>query len=186
MTKSLKYIYFASFIFWFSSNLIIPFIAIFALQNISGVTLKEVGISSFIQYFSFAIFVILFGFISDKIKNLKVDYQISLFGYFIRTLCFFGLAFFNNLIIFYIINLLFGLSRGMMDALKDKIQFNLTSKEKIATTFSINISVVNIASAIGAGVGGYLILVLGFNKVFLVVGILTFISGIIFAFSRKK
>ena len=73
-----------------------------------------------------------------------------------------------------------------MDALKDKIQFNLTSKEKIATTFSINISVVNIASAIGAGVGGYLILVLGFSKVFLVVGILTFISGIIFSFSKNN
>jgi MFS family permease len=183
--NKLKYLYFSSFLFWLATSLISPFLAVFAINEVKGVGIAEFGFSSMIYYLAFGLSIILIGVESDRIRGLKDDFVFSMIGFVSRGLLFLWFAYIQDVSHLYMINFLLGISRGFSDSVKEKIQFRLTSRRLISTSFSIKNSFVNIAAAAGAGFGGYMTEIYGFRTVMIFTGILTLLSGLVYSFSVK-
>lgn len=184
--RKLSYLYLSGFLFWSATNLITPFISFFAINEISGVTIENFGVSNLIYFLSFGISVIIVGKSADLIKGIKDDFVIAIIGYLLRGLLFILLAFSNTLLSLYFFQLFLGISRGFSDSVKEKIQIRLTQRDFISTSFSVNSGIVNIAAAIGAGGGGLLAGMIGFRYVSVIVGILTLIAGIVYGLSYRE
>jgi len=183
--KSLKYIYISTFLFWLATNLFSPFLAIFATTQIPGVGITEIGISSMLFFLSFGISVMIFSRITDKIRGLKDDFIITFLGFVARGGVLILFAFAQSLSFFFIAHFLLGVTRGLTDASQDKIISKLSKDELLATSFGFRIGIVNFAAALGAGIGGYLIDLVGFRIIMGAVGILTIFAGILFFQNRK-
>jgi predicted MFS family arabinose efflux permease len=183
--NKLKYLYGASFIFWLATSLIAPFLAVFAINEVPGVGITEFGIATLIYYVSFGLSVMLIGMESDRMRGLKDEFEFTMIGFLSRGILFILFAFILNVYHLYMIHLFLGLSRGFSDGVKEKIQLKLTSRGLISTSFSLKDGIVNIAAAIGAGVGGYATDLYGFRTVMIFTGILTLLSGLVFSFSVK-
>jgi MFS family permease len=182
----MKNLYLSTFIFWLATNLVSPFFAIFALERIPGVTITEYGFSTLIYFLSFGLSVILVGRITDNIKGEKDDITIAVTGYITRGILLIVLAYVTSISGLYLIQFLLGVSRSFSDSVKEKLHFKLISQKNIASSFSITSGITNLSAAFGAGLGGYLAGIYGFEMVFIIVGILTIISGIVYGFATKK
>lgn len=182
MTKNLKItgtsvLLISHSFFWLATNLIAPFFSIFAIHELSGVGLAEVGISSLIYYLSFGLLEPVVGYFSDKIEGLKDDLFLVIFGYILRGSVFLLFAGSTTVGHLYLLQLLLGLTRAISGP-SEKVLFSLFIKRnKQATLWGIDESLINLSAAIGAGVGGYLISILGFRVLLVVTGILTIFAG---------
>lgn len=181
----LKYIYISTFIFWMATNLFAPFLAIFALSQLEGVGITEIGIASMVFFLSFGATAIVVARISDKIKGLRDDFLIIFIGFITRGFTLVLFAFSQNLTAFLIIHFFLGITRGFTDASQDKIISKMSTDDLLATSFGVRIGVINFAAAIGAGLGGILIDLIGFRIVLVFVGVLTILSGFLFFYNKK-
>lgn len=182
----LRYIYISTFLFWMATNLFAPFLAIFALTNIPNTTVTDIGIASMIFFLSFAISVIFLSTLTDRIHGLKDDFMIIFIGFISRGIVLMLFVFANNIGFFFILHFLLGITRGFTDVSQDKIIAKLSSEDLLSTSFGIRIGLVNFAAAIGAGLGGFFIDLIGYNLVIPFVGILTIIAGIIFYKGKRE
>lgn len=164
--------------FWLATNLIAPFFSIFAIEELSGVGLAEIGIASLIYFLSFGLFEPIVGYFSDKIEGMKDDLFLVIFGYILRGLIFILFASSTTVGHLYLLQLLLGLTRAISGP-SEKVLFALfIKKEKQGTLWGIDESLINLSAAIGAGVGGYLIAILGFRVLLVITGVLTIFAGI--------
>lgn len=181
----LKFFFTATFVFWLAQNIIAPFIAIFAIQELPDATTIDYGLSALVYFLAFGLSVIVLGQLADKIRGYKDDLAFALIGHFVRGIAFVSFAFVTSIFGLFIIQFFVGVSRGFSDSVKDKIQVKLTDGASVGTSFSLNIGIINLAAALGAGLGGWLTAEIGFRPTFVIVGVLTIISGIIYSFSAK-
>lgn len=166
-------------LFWTSSNLITPFFSIFFISDIAGVTVREIGISALIFSLSFGLLEPVMGFISDHIPGLKDEVMFIIFGYIVRGVLFASFAFATNIWQLYMFHFFLGAARAVSGP-ADKVLYAKYLKGRTsATLWGLDESVMNVSSALGAGLGGYMISLYGFRYVFLVVGALTVLSGLI-------
>src|SRR5688572_601564 len=73
-------------VFWLSANLFLPFLSIFFIDELQGVTITEVGIGTLIFFLSFGLLEPVIGLIADKIPGLKDELILLIFGYVARGL----------------------------------------------------------------------------------------------------
>lgn len=163
--------------FWLATNLISPFLSIFLLSTIPGMTLSEVGIASMIFFLAFGLLEPLMGALSDRLTGLKDDVFLLIFGYLLRGGLFILFAFATTTWHIYMFQLFLGLARAIASP-SDKVLFaHYLGKGKHATMWGADESLVNLSAAIGAGFGGYFITVYGFQNLLVITGILTVIAG---------
>lgn len=184
--KKIEFLYFSTFIFWFATNLISPFLAVFTISKISHSTLSDFGFSSLIYFLSFGLTILLIGKYTDMYKGEKDDILIAILGYFTRGILFILFAFITSLSHLYLLQLLLGISRAFTDSVKEKLQLKLISSKNISSSFSVSTGITNLAAALGSGIGGILASIYGFENVLILVGVLTIFSGIVYFFSVKK
>jgi MFS family permease len=165
-------------VFWMAANLLIPFLSIFFIDELHGVTVTEIGIASLIFYLSFGLLEPVVGFFADHIDGLKDEVVFLIFGYGARGLLFILLAFATNVWHLYMFQFFLGAFRAIAGP-ADKVLFSTYAKGKpTATLWGLDDSLTNIAAAVGSGVGGYFIALYGFREMLIATGLLTIISAL--------
>lgn len=178
-------------IFWLAANLLIPFLSIFFVNELQGVTVTEVGIAALIFSLSFGLLEPVIGFISDRIPGLKDEIFFIVFGYIARGVLFISFAFATDVWHLYMFHFFLGAFRAVAGPADKVLYAKYLQGRQSATLWGIDESTVNIASALGAGLGGYFISLYGFRMMFVFAGLLTIMAGIINlpllqSVSRKK
>jgi MFS transporter, DHA1 family, multidrug resistance protein len=166
-------------IFWLAANMVSPFLGIFFVSELTGVTLTEVGVSSLIFYLSFGLLEPVIGVISDAIKGLKDEAVLLIFGYIARGILFIWFAYATNAWDLYMFQFLLGAFRAIASPADRVLYAKSLEKHSSATLWGIDDSFVNLSAALGAGIGGYLIGLFGFRMILVVAGCLTIFSGLL-------
>jgi MFS family permease len=166
-------------VFWLSANLFLPFLSIFFIDELQGVTITEVGIGTLIFFLSFGLLEPVIGLISDKIPGLKDELILLIFGYVARGLLFISFAFATNVWHLYMFQFLMGVFRALAGPADKVLYAKYLHGRESATLWGIDESLTNLSSALGAGVGGYMIAVLGFRSMLVVTGFGTILAGVI-------
>ncbi len=181
----LQYVYISTFIFWMAANIVAPFLSVFAIIYLPNATTVDIGIASMIFFVSFGVSVIILSSMADKIQGLEDDFYMIFFGFISRGIIFCLFIFADSINVFLFLHFLLGISRGFSDVSQEKIISKLSNKKLLSTSFGIRVGLVNFASAIGAGIGGFIIDMIGFKPVFIIIGCLTIFAGVLFLNSKK-
>lgn len=166
-------------LFWFAINLVSPFLGIFYISQLQGVTLTEVGISSLIFYLSFGLLGPVVGIVSDSIKGLKDEVVLLIFGYLARGFLLIWFATATNAWHLYMFEFLLGAFRAISGPADKVLYAKSLQRKPSATLWGLDESLVNLASAIGSGIGGYVASLIGFRWLLVVAGTATVIAGLI-------
>ncbi|MDP3994896.1 MAG: MFS transporter [bacterium] len=166
-------------IFWLASNLLTPFLSIFYVNELYGVTLVEVGISTLIYFLAFGIFEPVAGFIADKIPGFKDELVLVFLGFLARGILFILLAFAHTAWHLYMFQFFLGFFRALSGPSDKKLYVKFIKHRQSGVLWGLDESLVNISAAIGAGLGGYLAVTIGFRFMLIIAGVITLIAGTI-------
>ena len=162
-----------------AANLLIPFLSVFFITELHGVTVTEIGISSLIFFLSFGLLGPVMGFLADRIDGLNDEVFFLIFGYVARGILFIMLAFATNVWHLYMFHFFLGIFRALAGP-ADKVLFSsYLHGRPTATIWSVDESLINISAALGSGIGGYFVVQYGFRQMLIVVGLLTIVSALI-------
>lgn len=183
-----KILLLAHSLFWMSAHLLIPFMGIFFVEELEGVTLTEVGISSLIFFLSFGLLEPVMGMLADKIKGFKDELFFVSFGYVARGIVFMCFALAATAWHLYIFQFFLGIFRAISGPADKVLYAKYMKQRQSATLWGLDESMVNLSAALGSGLGGYFLYVFGFRTMFMVTGALTVLAGlcIFLLFPGKK
>jgi len=170
---------FSHSIFWLASNLLAPFLSIFYMSELSGVTLVEIGVSALIYYLTFGLFEPVAGILADRISGLKDELAFVFIGFIARGVLFILLAFAENSWHLYMFQFWLGFFRGLSGPSSKVLYAKFIQSKQSGMLWGLDESLANLSAALGAGVGGYLAIEIGFRNMLIVTGLLTIVSGII-------
>lgn len=166
-------------LFWMAANLLIPFLSIFFISELNGVTVTEIGISSLIFFLAFGLLEPVIGFFADHIEGMKDEVFFLIFGYFARGVLFLMFAFATNVWHLYMFQFFLGVFRAIAGPADKVLYAKYLQNRQTATLWGVDESLTNISAALGSGVGGYFITLYGFRQMLIVTGILTIIAAFI-------
>ncbi len=166
-------------LFWMAANLLIPFLSIFFVDELKGVTITEVGISSLIFFLAFGLLEPVMGFLSDHIEGLKDEVFFLIFGYFARGVLFICFAFATNVWHLYMFQFFLGVFRAVAGPADRVLYAKYLRGKQSATLWGVDEALINISAAFGAGVGGYFIALYGFRMMLVLTGVLTIAAAFI-------
>ena len=166
-------------IFWFSANLLAPFSSIFMIEELKGVGITEVGIGILIYSLAFGVLDPLVGYAADKKRGYRDEIYFILSGYVLRSLLFILFSLATTTWHMYIFSLFLGFSRALVGPADKVLYARYMSSRERGLLWGIDESVVNISAALGAGLGGYLISIYGFRPMYVVVGLVTLLAGVV-------
>lgn len=184
--KGTRVMIFSNSVFWLASNLLTPFLSIFYISELSGVTLTEVGISALIYYLAFGVIEPLAGLVSDKYEGLKDEIFFVFGGFLARGIIFILFSFSTNVWHLYMFQFWLGAFRAISGP-SYKVLFSKMMGNKISGLYwGLDESLINLSAAIGAGVGGYMVTLFGFRPMLVAAGIITIFAGLEFLVFIKK
>lgn len=166
-------------IFWMAANFLIPFLSIFFIDELRGVTITEIGISSLIFFLSFGLLEPVVGFLADRIDGLNDEVFFLIFGYVARGILFISLAFATNVWHMYMFQFFLGVFRAIAGPGDKALYASYVKGRPSATLWGLDESLTNISAALGSGMGGYFVVVYGFRQMLVVAGTLTILSALI-------
>jgi MFS family permease len=150
------------------------------LGPIYALFVEKVGGNLLDASYAFSTFALVAGIVtlisgkySDKIKENEL---IVVFGYGIMGLGYFGYIFVNSIWSLLIVQIIIGLGEAIYVPAFDALYSKHLDKERRGRTWSLWEAINYFTMAIGAVIGGFLVVVLGFNSMFITMGLLCFIS----------
>lgn len=165
--------------FWLASNLLTPFLSIFYINALHGVTLVEVGIASLIYFLAFGLFEPVAGLIADKIPGLRDELALVFVGFLARGILFILLSFATNTWHLYMFEFFAGFFRGLAGPSDKKLFMKFIVHRQSGILWGLDESLINLSAAIGAGFGGYLVVTFGFRPMLVFAGVVTILAGTI-------
>lgn len=172
-----KFLILSHSVFWLASNLLTPFLSVFYVNELHGVTLTEVGISALIYFITFGLFEPIAGLIADKIPGLEDELTLVFLGFLARGVLFILLSFAINAWDLYMIQFGFGFFRALSGPSDKKLYVRFLEHKQSGVLWGLDESLINLSAAIGAGFGGYLTLTYGFRPMLVFAGIVTMLAG---------
>lgn len=169
---ALKVLFISNSIYMFAALLLGPLYAVY-VQRIGGGILL-VSISTAVFYVSSTLFLLYMARCGDKVKEKELLLAGS---YVIRGLAFLGLIFVNSALTLILLQALFGLGDALGTPIFSTLFARHTNKKEEVMEYSDWTLVANLMMALGTIVGGFVVSGLGFNFLFVTIGILCFISA---------
>ena len=186
-SKGIKIVLISHAIFWLATSFIGPFLEIFYIRELQGVTLTNIGVASSIFLLSFGALEPLVGILADRIDGLKDELILVIIGTFIRGITFILFSFSTNVYHLYLFQFVLGLSRALGSPTDFQIYSRLMGGRKNgATLWGINESIINISAALGAFIGGYLSEIYGIRMLLRVAGLFILFSGVIYTKTKSE
>ena len=177
--KKLKAIILANFIMYTGYQLYAPFYALFA-QDI-GADIRTIGFLWSFYSILMAIVMLVFG----KLENNYSKEKIVVYGFFMYSVGSFAFLLVNNIGSLVLVLALNALLGGITVPAYKTLFTHLQDKDRESEEWSWLEASYMIAISVGSAVGGIVLSTLGFNGLFIIMGTIQFIAGIIVYKSLK-
>lgn len=163
-------------------GLLAPVFALFLTQNIAGGDFRKgaeiAGGAALLYWVLKSIFQIPIGLWLDKTKGEKDDFYFMVLGDFLIGLCAFGYLFSSKVWHVYLLQALQAISMAMLVPSFSAVFTRHIDKGKEAFDWSIKSTSFGFAVGISGGIGGFLVSRFGFEIIFILVGIFSFLSSL--------
>lgn len=185
ISKVIKYLILADLIWEASWGLISPVFAVFVVEKIIGGNAFIVGLASAIYLILFSVVRIPVASFLDKKKGERDDFLAVFYGFLLGSLVPFGFIFSKFPWQVYILQAIYGIAMAVAFSGYMAIFTRWIDKGKEATEWGIRASLISLISGFMAAIGGAMVMKVGFNFTFLLVGILN-LFGCLFIWLLRK
>lgn len=177
INKVIRSLVLADLFFWGGWGIVNPILAIFIVGKIPGATVLTVGMASAMYWIVKAIFQIPVAIYLDKLEGERGDFNALVFGLILA-----GFA----AMIFPIISSMWGLfaavflqaiAYGLYTPSWSSLFSRHLDKDHYAFDWSLDSTTIGIVSGVAALIGGTIAELFGFNMVFILTGVLSFVSA---------
>ena len=184
----IRMIFVAHSIYWIGQKLVQPFLAIFLINELSGMNLTKIGIATLIFYLASGTTEPLFGLMEERIKGLNDEAMFVVGGYFLRGIAFILFMFSSNFWHLYVFYFVLGIAYAMYSAADKTIFANISRRKGHSSTFlwSADDSVILFSSALGALIGGHLTNTYGIRVFIGIAGVFIIFAGLVYYMVLRK
>ncbi len=186
MNVVIKVLIMSDFIIWSVYELLAPIFALFITDHIKGGSIEVVGIAAAIYLIAKSIFEVPVGIYVDKSKSEKDDLYSAICGTLLSAIVLVLYVFIDSIWQLYLLQFLFGVGSAIAFPGWYSIFTRHVDKGKEAFEWSMYDVLLGLGMAIAAALGGFIAEAFGFDVVFILVGIFTFIGAISLFFIKKK
>ena len=181
----IKILIISDFMIWSSYQLLAPIFAIFITDRIAHGTIEAVGIAAAAYFLTKSLCEIPIGLYIDKHPGEKDDLYLSMIGTIMMALTFFTYIFINQVWQLYLLQVLLGLAAAIAFPGWYSIFTRHIDKDKAALEWSVYDVLIGIGMALAAALGGFIADHLGFDWLFIIVSLLTFIGALLLLTIKK-
>ncbi|MFA5052654.1 MAG: MFS transporter [Parcubacteria group bacterium] len=160
-------------------GLVSPIMAIFVVEEVKGANIVTVGILAGIYWAVRSTVQLPMAVLIEKSETERDDLYLLIIGLLLVSASAFWLNFVDNLTKLYIFQIIYALGFAFYAASWAGIFSRHIEKNKAAISWSLDHTLLGIATGITGLAGGYLADKFGFNVIFIAVGITSFLSAII-------
>ncbi len=179
MNKPLKILFFTNALVLLAGGMLGPIYALF-VDEIGG-DLLDASMAGAAFSLAAGLTVILFGKLSDRVKENEL---IIVCGYLLVGTGFLAYIFVHDVWMIVLIQALIGLGEAMYVAPFDSLYSKYLDKNQEGKQWSYWESMLHFTSAIGAVVGGFVVVHYGFPLLFIIMTILCYASGLYIYFLK--
>ncbi len=169
----------ADLVFFSAFGLITPIFAVFITEQIQGGDIKVIGFAAAIFWIFKSIFQIPISRFLDKERGEKDDFYCMVIGYLLAVIVPFGYIFSSLPWHIYVLQIIHSIGIAMVIPAWCAIFTRHIDKGKEAFEWSLDSSAFGLGVGITGALGGILVSQFGFNLVFIIVGILAFLGGLV-------
>jgi MFS family permease len=177
--KVIKYLILSDFVFWSGWGLLAPIFAVFVAEKIQGGSLAVAGLASGIYWVLKSLLRIPIGIFLDSRKGEEDDFWFLFFGFILSSLVPFGYLMAKYPFHIYLLQSLHAVAMAMVFSGWAAIFTRHIDSGKEATEWGLDATFVGLGIGISGILGGLIANSFGFQAVFVLVGILGFISAIL-------
>ncbi len=160
-----------------SFGLIQPIFAVFLLKGISDATVFGIGIALAIQLLTKSLFQILIGRWDDAEPGNRRELLTLIIGSFLIAITPFGYAAASSMLFIYGFQIIYGIG-GALSFPSWRIMFTrYAHQEKEGYEWSVYDTIISLATAVTAAIGGYIAQVYSFRYLFVFVGCMSIIGA---------
>ncbi|MBU1133035.1 MAG: MFS transporter [Patescibacteria group bacterium] len=184
----IKTIILAHSVFWMAQKLVQPFLAIFFLEELRGVSLFEIGTSTLIYFLTAGTVEPIFSYLEERKRGLRDEASFVIGGYLLRGLTFIIFTFSSNVWHLYLFQFVLGIAAAMYSAADKTVFANILGNGKGTGTllWGADDSVILFSAALGALIGGYLTSIYGIRIFLMVSGVFTIVAGLMYYMVLKR
>ena len=179
--KALRVLLFTNALVLVAGAMLGPIYALF-VEKIGG-SLLDASITGGIFALAAAITTFAAGKYADKTKH---DERIVAFGYLVMGIGFFLYMFVNSIWFLFAVQVLIGFAEAIYSPAFDLLYTKHVSKTKMGAEWGTWEALNYLSLAVGAVIGGLVVTTLGFNAIFIIMGILAVSSGAYIYFVPKR
>jgi len=176
MNKILRSLILSDLFILGSFGLIQPIFALFITREISGATITAVGIAVTIQLVVKAVFQIIVGKWADEEDGNQRELLALIAGSTLQSLIPLGYLFFHNLSEIYILQVVYGIGLALAYPGWMVIFSRYLRADKAGYEWGVYNTTVSLGIAVAAGLGAYLADIFGFNVLFVIVSVFSFVG----------
>ncbi|MBU1131825.1 MFS transporter [Patescibacteria group bacterium] len=182
----IKILIVSDFLVWSSYNLLAPVFAIFITDKIQDAGIETVGIAAALYFFSKSVAEIPVGIYIDKKKGEKDDLYTAIIGTIFCAVGYFLYIFVSQIWQLYALQIFIGITNALAFPGWYSIFTRHVDENKSGFEWSLYDVLMGLGIAGSAALGGFLAEKFGFNLLFELVAIFTFIGAILLFLIRKK
>ena len=182
VNKVVKYFIFCDLLLWVGWGFIDPLFSIFVIRNIPGATLVSIGILAAIYWVGKGILQIPISLFLDRHNGEKDDFYAMILGLMISGITAFAMTTAHTIEQIYFVQFIKAIGFALYIPAWTAIFSRHLDRDHMAFDWALSSSTVSFGIGAAGFLGGSLANLVGFNFVFIVVGILSFTSSIVLLF----
>lgn len=179
INKIVKYFVISDLIFLGGWGLIGPIFSIFILEDVIGATLITVGMTSAIYWIVKSLVQIPVAILIDKREGEKDDFYTLVFGLVLAGFSAMMFLTVHTTFGLYVVQFIHAIAMGLYVPSWSAIFSRHVDKTHVAFSWSLSSTTIGFAHGITALVGGVIGGIFGFQAIFVIVGILSFVGAFI-------
>lgn len=162
-----------------SFGLLSPIFAVFIVDSIEGGSVAVVGFASAAYLISKSIFQIPVAIVADRIKGEKDDFWFLLIGSIIFSVVPLGYIFISLPWQLYLVQFIYGAAAAATIPTGEAIFSRHLDKDKEAIEHGIYGTLIDLAGAVMASLGGFFAFYFGFDFIFILISITSFFGSLL-------
>ncbi len=156
-----------------------PVFALFVVERIPGATALTVGIAASIYWLTKSIMQIPIANFLDKQKSERINFYVLVTGLLLVALVAFSYALVRSVNTLYLLEFLHSIAFGLYVPAWSGLFSHHLDKKHYSLDWSLDSTVVGIASGITGVIGGALAATIGYNAIFVLTGAFTLLSVLV-------
>lgn len=160
-------------------GLITPLIAVFITDVVPNATITTVGFAMSIYALTRCILQLPIAWWLDKKKGEKDEFYALFFGYIVVGIAAVSYLFIQSILVLYIVQIIYGIGDALLYPAWGSLFVKHVDKKTAATENSLYQTGADLASAVSASLGAMMVALFGYNIVFLIVGVVTFLGSLL-------